>query len=588
VWNKIGIFLLLFASPAFGADVPISALPPATTVSGADVVPIVQSATTKKASFTVQKSLWDSYYQPLNSDLTAISALAGTHTIYYRSAANVWSAVTIGTGLSFSGATLSATGAFTAGNLTDAGTDGITVTGGTNAVNGSGTSLSQHVSDSTHNGYLSLTDWSTFNGKLSGNQTITLSGDVTGSGTTAITSTIANSAVTYAKMQNVSASSKLLGSSATGSGAPPSEITVGSGLTMTGSTLSSSGGGGTPGGSNTQVQYNNSSAFGGITNATSDGTTETLTSPKIVTNIKDTNANTLLGITATGTAVNNLTIANAASGNGPTIGSSGSGTDIDVNMVPKGAGNINLSNSSTSFVTLRMQSGSGKQWDIISNGTVGLFLPHHISFYNGTDGNLPLDIFQGEIGTNASSSFGWWSNGSNAGTGTFDTGLARNATGVVEVNNGTMGTFRDIKTRYHYTSVTNDASQAGAIGEYVSSLIASGSAVSLTNATAANVTSISLTAGDWDVRGNVNFTETTSTVTARSAGISTTSATLPTDGSEGYCGVQSTVTSETNTITLPAKRISLSTTTTVYLVGQATFSAGTCAGFGTLTARRTR
>lgn len=49
------------------------------------------------------------------------------------------------------------------GNLTDAGTDGITVTGGTNAVIGSGTSLSQHVADSTHNGYLASSDWVSFN-----------------------------------------------------------------------------------------------------------------------------------------------------------------------------------------------------------------------------------------------------------------------------------------------------------------------------------------------------------------------------------------------------------------------------------------
>jgi len=126
------------------------------------------------------------------------------------------------------------------------------------------------------------------------------------------------------------------------------------------------------------------------------------------------------------------------------------------------------------------------------------------------------------------------------------------------------------------------------MGEFVSSLVASGSAVSLTTATAANVTSISLTAGDWDVEGNVNFKETTSTVTARSAGISTTSVTIPSDGSEGYNGVQSTVTTENNTITLPTKRISISGTTTVYLVGSATFSAGTCAGFGAITARRVR
>lgn len=51
-------------------------------------------------------------------------------------------------------------------NLTDAGTDGITVTGGTGSVIGSGTSISQHVADSTHSGYLNSTDWSTFNSKF--------------------------------------------------------------------------------------------------------------------------------------------------------------------------------------------------------------------------------------------------------------------------------------------------------------------------------------------------------------------------------------------------------------------------------------
>lgn len=54
----------------------------------------------------------------------------------------------------------------TLGNLTDIGTDGITITGGTGAIIGSGTTLSQHVSDSTHNGYLNSTDWSTFNNKV--------------------------------------------------------------------------------------------------------------------------------------------------------------------------------------------------------------------------------------------------------------------------------------------------------------------------------------------------------------------------------------------------------------------------------------
>jgi len=67
-------------------------------------------------------------YQPLDADLTAISALSGTNTIYYRSASNTWTAVTIGTGMSFSGGTLSST---ITGTVTS-------VTGTTNRITSSG------------------------------------------------------------------------------------------------------------------------------------------------------------------------------------------------------------------------------------------------------------------------------------------------------------------------------------------------------------------------------------------------------------------------------------------------------------------
>jgi hypothetical protein len=49
-------------------------------------------------------------------------------------------------------------------------------------------------------------------------QTITLTGDVTGSGTGSFAATIANDAVTYAKMQNVTATDRLLGRSTVGAG----------------------------------------------------------------------------------------------------------------------------------------------------------------------------------------------------------------------------------------------------------------------------------------------------------------------------------------------------------------------------------
>jgi len=46
-------------------------------------------------------------YQPLDADLTALAALSGTNNLYYRSGAGAWSNVAFGSGLSFSGGTLS-------------------------------------------------------------------------------------------------------------------------------------------------------------------------------------------------------------------------------------------------------------------------------------------------------------------------------------------------------------------------------------------------------------------------------------------------------------------------------------------------
>jgi hypothetical protein len=61
--------------------------------------------------------------------------------------------------------------------------------------------------------------------------------------------------------------------------------------------------GGTPGGSNTQLQWNNASAFGGISGATTDGTTVTLTSP-IVTTSLTTGSTTFALLNTTATTIN--------------------------------------------------------------------------------------------------------------------------------------------------------------------------------------------------------------------------------------------------------------------------------------------
>jgi hypothetical protein len=59
-------------------------------------------------------------YQPLDGDLTALAALAGTNTLYYRSAANTWAAVTYGVNLTFSGGVLDTTGLLTTAAATAA------------------------------------------------------------------------------------------------------------------------------------------------------------------------------------------------------------------------------------------------------------------------------------------------------------------------------------------------------------------------------------------------------------------------------------------------------------------------------------
>ena len=73
-------------------------------------------------------------------------------------------------------------------------------------------------------------------------------------------------------------------------------------------------------------------------------TNKTLTSPKIGTSILDTNGNELFKLTATSSAVNELTLANAATGNKPTLTASGSDTNISVAIQPKGSGTITLDN----------------------------------------------------------------------------------------------------------------------------------------------------------------------------------------------------------------------------------------------------
>ena len=177
-------------------------------------------------------------------------------------------------------------------------------------------------------------------GTNSGDQTITLTGDVTGTGTGSFAATIAGGAVTNAKMANV-ATATFKGRATAGTGAP--EDLTGTQATALLDTFTStlkglapasgggtanflradgtwaappSGAGGSPGGSTTQIQFNDAGAFGGDADLTWDNTGNTLT----------------LGGTDTGVILNGIT-------NEPSAPSSGMlryyAKSIAGRMVPK-------------------------------------------------------------------------------------------------------------------------------------------------------------------------------------------------------------------------------------------------------------
>lgn len=143
-----------------------------------------------------------------------------------------------------------------------------------------------------------------------------------------------------------------------------------------------------------------------------------------------------------------------------------------------------------------------------------------------------------------------------------------------------------------YGTQTNDNAAAGYVGEFQTTALASGSAVALTTTTTANVLTQSLTAGDWDCWGVVDFHEATTTnTTLLLYGISTTSATLgsaDTYASTVFLSAGQVTTNGDYRNVVPMQRISLASTTNVYLVAQATFTISTNAAYGSIFCRRAR
>jgi hypothetical protein len=143
-------------------------------------------------------------------------------------------------------------------------------------------------------------------------------------------------------------------------------------------------------------------------------------------------------------------------------------------------------------------------------------------------------------------------------------------------------------TRAPLAGVTNGSNAAaGQVGEYLTATLASGSAITLTTNVFANVITLALTAGDWDVDGNVAFTCTNGITNAIGA-VSATSANFSfapggymqlSNNSAVFAGAGF----PTGTV-----RFSLAAPATAYLCAIAVFATGPCTAYGTVRARRMR
>jgi len=147
-----------------------------------------------------------------------------------------------------------------------------------------------------------------------------------------------------------------------------------------------------------------SADFGEVTlTGTQTLTNKTLTSPKIGTSILDTNGNELAKVTATGSATNEFTIANAATGSGPTLSSTGSSdSNIDINITPAGTGDVVLAGDTVkvgdSGAAATLTSNGAGALTVTTGGTENLILNTN----NGTNSsNITItDAANGDVTIN--------------------------------------------------------------------------------------------------------------------------------------------------------------------------------------------
>ena len=113
------------------------------------------------------------------------------------------------------------------------------------------------------------------------------------------------------------------------------------------------------------------------------------TSPKISTNISDLNGNEIIRLTNTSSAQNELNVTNAATGNSPILSATGDDTNIDLIIKPKGTGAILLKDGDGNELINTSRTASAVNGITIGNAATGNGPTLSAS---GDDTNIDLNI----------------------------------------------------------------------------------------------------------------------------------------------------------------------------------------------------
>ena len=166
--------------------------------------------------------------------------------------------------------------------------------------------------------------------------------------------------------------------------------------------------------------------------------------------------------------------------------------------------------------------------------------------------------------------------------------------GIVECDTTTINCSGGTITTKALPGLTGGSNPAaGLVGEYNFVSIAQASAINIpTSGTPITITSLSLTAGNWDISGVCAILPALgTTVTGLVCGLNTVAATQPADASQGRMLVDRTAwtgnASGIQSIGGMNWHVSPTTTTTYYLVGTSTFATSTNAAYGFMRAIRT-